>query len=236
MARQVKAFSNLQRFYHRHLTYLMFFFILTGLPLLSESFHWVAYIFSFPFNFLAEGNPDLLAVGMQVCRVIHRVAALIFILISIPFGIAMLLRANRWEMWPDRWGLSAVTEGVAELKKNYLQFGHARFGKYNIGQKAAFWAFFFGLLVLLASGFVLWFRDLFSPAAIDAARIGHDVAFALVVLTLVVHIYFALFPRNRYGLEAMFRTGTVDEDIVKEHHSEWYSKIKDDPSYFEQTR
>jgi len=236
MARQVRAFTNLQRFYHRHLIYLTFFFILTGLPLISEFFHWIAYVFSFPFNFLAEGNSDMLAAGMQVVRVIHRVTALIFILVTIPFSIAMLLRVNRWQVWPERWGLSAISEGVSELKKNYVDFGHARFGKYNIGQKAAFWAFFLGLAVLLVSGFVLWFRDLFSAGAVDAARIGHDVAFALIVLTLVLHIYFALFPRNRYGLEAMFRTGTMDEDIVKGHHPKWHEKIKDDPSNFEQAR
>ncbi len=236
MGRQVRAFTNIQRFYHRQLIYLMFFFILTGLPLISESFHWIAYIFSFPFNFLAEGNPDLLAVGMQVARVVHRVAAMIFVIITIPFVLAMLVRMKRWQVWPERWGLKAVIEGVSELKKNYVEFGHGRFGKYNIGQKAAFWAFFLGLLVILVSGFVLWFRDLFSPAAIDAARIGHDVAFVVIVLTLVVHIYFGLFARNRYGLEAMFRTGTVDEDIVKEHHALWYEKIKDHPSYFEQSR
>ncbi len=236
MTRQVRAFTHFQRFYHRHLIYLMFFFILSGLPLISESFHWIAYVFSFPFNFLSEGNADMLAIGMQVVRVVHRVTALIFVLITIPFGIVMLLRVNRWQVWPERWGVSALAEGAGELKKNYVEFGHARFGKYNMGQKAAFWAFFFGLLVILASGFVLWFRDLFSPAAIDAARIGHDIAFAIIVLTLVMHIYFGLFPRNRYGLEAMFRTGTVDEDIVKEHHGAWYEKIKDDPSNFEQAK
>ena len=233
MARQVKAFSVFQRSYHRQLIYLMFFFILSGLPLLSESFHWIAYVFSFPFNFLAEGNPDMLAVGMQIVRVIHRVTALIFMLITIPFGIAMLVRINRWQVWPERWGIGAIADGASELKKNYIEFGHAKFGKYNIGQKAAFWVFFFGLLVLVASGFVLWFRDLFSPAAVDAARIGHDIGFAVITLTLVVHIYFALFPRNRYGLEAMFRTGTIDEDIVKDHHSLWYKKIKDDPENFD---
>jgi formate dehydrogenase subunit gamma len=161
---------------------------------------------------------------------------LLLVLLTIPFALAMLLRLDKWEVWPERWGVDAVREGVSELKKNYVDFGEARFGKYNIGQKAAFWAFFFGLVVITASGFVLWFRDLFSSAIIDLARIGHDIAFALIVITLVVHIYFALFPRNRYGYDAMFRTGTMDEDIVKKHHPLWYEKIKDDPEYFEQPK
>ena len=72
-----------------------------------------------------------------------------------------------------------------------------------------------------------------GQAMVDLSRIVHDVAFMVVVLTLLVHIYFALFPRNKYGLEAMFRTGVIDEDIVREHHGVWYDKIKHDSDAFE---
>ncbi len=233
MNRRVRAFSPIQRFYHRHLIYLMFFFILSGLPVLSDSFHWVAYVFSYPFNFLAADNPDLLATGLQVCRALHRVCALIFVLITLPFGLVMLTSVRRWQVWPERWGLRALAQGLRELKANYVDYGHARFGKYNIGQKAAFWAFFVGLAALTASGFVLWFRGELGQGFVEAMRMTHDLAFAVIAITLVMHIYFALFPPNRYGLEAMFRNGLVDEDIVREHHGLWYQKIKDDPDAFE---
>ncbi|MEN8130116.1 MAG: cytochrome b/b6 domain-containing protein [Pseudomonadota bacterium] len=233
MSRKVRAFSPIQRFYHRHLIYLMFFFILTGLPILSDSFHWIAYVFSFPFNFLAENNGELLSTGLQVCRSIHRIAAVLLILITIPFALAMLVKLRHWQMWPERWGIGATLDGLKELKKNYLDYGHARFGKYNIGQKAAFWAFLFGIIAITLSGFILWFRALFSQGLVDAMRITHDIAFVVVVLTLVMHIYFAIFPRNRYGLDAMFGNGLMDEHTVREHHELWYEKIKGDRQTFE---
>jgi formate dehydrogenase subunit gamma len=233
MRRKIQAFSPLQRFYHRHLIYLMFFLILTGLPILSDAFHWIAYVFSFPFNFFAQDNGDLLSAGLQVCRAIHRIAAVILVLISIPFVLGMLTRIRHWQMWPERWGPGALSEGMKELKKNYVDFGHARFGKYNIGQKAAFWAFLVGMIALTASGFILWFRGFFAQAMIDAMRITHDIAFLLVLFTLIVHIYFALFPRNRHGLDAMFGDGMMDEDTVRSHHSLWHAKIKTDRGAFE---
>ena len=233
MTRKVRTFTTIQRFYHKHLIYLIFFFILTGLPLLSDAFHWVAYVFSFPFNFIAENNGDLLATGLQVSRAIHRISALLLVLITIPFALAMLVNIRRWQVWPDRWGVGATVEGFKALKSNYIDYGHTRFGKYNMGQKAAFWLFLVGMVLITASGFVLWFRSFFSQAMLDASRIVHDVAFMVVVLTLLVHIYFALFPRNKYGMEAMFRTGVIDEDIVREHHGDWYDKIKHDSDAFE---
>lgn len=233
MSRQVRAFTDFQRFYHRHLTYLMFFFILTGLPLLSDSFHWIAYVFSIPFNFVTETNTELLATGLQVSRAIHRISALLFVLITIPFVITQLVSIRNWQVWPERWGIGAIVDGFRELKKNYVDYGHVRFGKYNIGQKAVVWVFFFALLAITASGFVLWFRSGFSQGFVDAMRVTHDIAFVVIVLTLIVHVYFALFPPNKYGFNAMFRTGTMDEDVVRKHHGLWYDKIKNDADSFE---
>jgi formate dehydrogenase gamma subunit len=233
MNRKVRVFSPIQRFYHRHLIYLMFFFILTGLPILSHSFQWIAYVFSIPYNFVGEANGELLSAGLQVCRTIHRVAAVLLVLISIPFGLTMLVRIKDWQTWPERWGMAALFEGLRELKKNYVDYGHARFGKYNIGQKAAFWAFLVGMLAITGSGFVLWFRGSFALGTVELMRMVHDVSFLLVLFTLVVHIYFAMFPRNRYGLEAMFGGGTMDEETVRSHHELWYEKIKDRPDAFE---
>jgi len=233
MNRQVRAFTPLQRFYHRYLILLMFFFILTGLPILSDSFHWIAYIFSLPFNFVADNNAELLSLGLQVCRAIHRICALLLVLISIPFAITQLLQIKHWQMWPERWGVGATLDGIRELKRNYIDYAHPHFGKYNIGQKAAFWAFFFGMIAITVSGFVLWFRSYFSQEMVEAMRMTHDVSFIVIVVTLVFHVYFALFPPNRYGLDAMFGNGLMDEKTVRDHHDLWYDKIKGDPETFE---
>jgi hypothetical protein len=99
------------------------------------------------------------------------------VLITTPFGVAMLLGVTRWQAWPDRWGIGATGEGVSELKKNCVDFSHARFGTYNIGRKAAFCAFF-GLLILLVPADVDW--ELFSNRSQSllkeaAADLGLDI-------------------------------------------------------------
>lgn len=37
---------------------------------------------------------------------------------------------------------------------------------------------------------------------------------------IIVHIYFALFPCNHHGLDAMFGDGMMDEDNVR-RNSDW---------------
>ncbi|BCO08025.1 hypothetical protein GF1_04010 [Desulfolithobacter dissulfuricans] len=58
MSKKYTAFTPLQMFYHKAIIILMFFFILTGLPILFSSFHWIAYCFGFPFDFITA-VPDL---------------------------------------------------------------------------------------------------------------------------------------------------------------------------------
>jgi LPXTG-motif cell wall-anchored protein len=191
MTRKAHIFTTMKWFYHKHLIYLAFLFILTGLPLLSETFHGVAYVFSFPFNFIAEPNGELLATGLQVCRAIHRVCALLLGLITIPFAFTMLMKIKPWQ---------------------------TPFGNYNTGQKVALWLLLSGMALITASGLVLWFRSFFGQALVEVSHMVHDAAFIVVVLSLLVHIYFVLFLRYKHGLEAMSRSGGIDEDIVRKPH------------------
>lgn len=89
------------------------------------------------------------------------------------------------------------------------------------------------MIAITVSGFVLWFRSYFSQEMVEAMRMTHDVSFIVIVVTLVFHVYFALFPPNRYGLDAMFGNGLMDEKTVRDHHDLWYDKIKGDPETFE---
>lgn len=221
MNKKYVAFTPLQMFYHRTIITLMFFFILTGLPVLSSSFHWIAYSFGFPFDFITGHNGDALTAGIQVCRIIHRVAALLFLLFTVPFAGVQLLQIGKWHIWPE-----AGAEGLVGLKTSYIDFKHARQGKYNAGQKIAAYVFIVCIGMLAFSGYVLWFRGSFAPATWTLARNLHDIGFALLIPTLLGHMYFGIHPLNRAGFKAMFGSGELDEAEIKSHHPLWYEKIK----------
>ena len=229
MDKQVQAFSQMQMWYHKHIIHIMIFFVLTGLPIFSEQFRFLAYIFGVPTNWLAggtAGSAEILASGVQVARTLHRVTALIFALVSIPFVLAMLKDVGKWHIWPDRWGINAFFSGLGEVGKIYLGFKHGRIGKYNAGQKLGAWVIIITTLLLAVSGFILMFRDQYAPDLAATMRAVHAASFVILGAILIVHMYLGMHPLNRHGLKAIFRTGEIDENTIKEHHPLWYEKLK----------
>lgn len=231
MDKRVEAFSQMQMWYHKHIIHIMIFFVLTGLPILSEQFRFLAYIFGVPATWAAGGiamtsSADTLATGIQVARTLHRVMALIFALVSIPFVMVMLKDISKWNIWPNRWGIGAFFSGLGEISKIYLGFKHGRIGKYNAGQKLGAWVIIITTVLLAVSGFVLMFRDLYTPDLVANMRAVHATSFVVLGAMLVVHMYFGMHPINRHGLKAIFRNGEIDEKTIKEHHPLWYEKLK----------
>lgn len=232
----VIAFTRLQRSFHNHLLHFMIFFIITGLPLLSTSFSFLGSLFAIPYDFIGSVYTDLstsgltdnerLAAGLQVARVIHRITALFFIIMAIPFVVVHLVNIRSWAIWPeDSWSPAAFFDGIKGLWVNYISLGHARFGKFNVGQKLFAWTMIFAITAITASGFVLMFRDLFSQGTQEFCRFVHAASFVVIGVFLIVHLYLSLLPMNRQSLNAMFEDGRLPIDYVKSHHQIWYEKL-----------
>lgn len=234
------AFTRLQRSFHNHLLHFMIFFIITGLPLLSTSFSFLGSIFAIPYDFIGSVVNDFstsgitdnerLALGLQVARVIHRLTALLFIIMAIPFVIVHLINIRKWAIWPeDSWSPMAFLDGIKGLVTNYVLLGHARFGKFNVGQKMFAWTMIFAITAITASGFVLMFRDFFSSGIQEFCRFVHAASFVVIGVFLIVHLYLSLLPMNRQALNAMFGDGSLPMDYVKNHHPIWYEKLMGKP-------
>lgn len=232
----IEAFSLMTRSFHSHLLHFMVFFIITGLPIFSTSFSFLGWIFAIPVDFLGDVFPALatsgvtdnerLALGLQVARVIHRITALLFVIMAIPYVVVQLINIRKWAIWPeDSWGPAAFLEGIKGLWVNYVAFGHVRIGQFNAGQKLFAWAMIAAITAITASGFVLMFRGLFSQGIQEFCRFVHAASFVIIALSLIVHLYLALIPMNRKALHAMFRDGMMPIDYVKSHHSIWYEKL-----------
>ncbi|WP_022850978.1 cytochrome b/b6 domain-containing protein [Limisalsivibrio acetivorans] len=227
--RIVTAFSEMQIWYHKHIIHLMIFFILTGLPLFSENFRWIAYIFGYPVSWFTDAalKSEILATGIQACRVIHRVTALIFALVTIPFAIHMLKGIKGWHIWPNSLNPMDLGKGINALADSYLRFRRTKdVGKYNLGQKAVAWLFIIGIAAMVWSGVVMMFRGSFSPEMWYIARMVHDVFFVLIGVALIAHMYFGMHPLNRCGNRAIFRTGETTLGHIKEKHWLWYERLR----------
>ncbi len=237
----IVVFTRLQRSFHNHLLHFMILFIITGLPLLSSSFSFLAALFALPFDFLGGVFPDLatsgitdnerLALGLQVARIIHRVTALFFVITAIPFVVVQLVHIRSWAIWPeDSWRPAAFLDGIKGLWVNYVSLGHVRIGKFNVGQKLFAWTMIAAVTAITASGFVLMFRGLFSQGTQEFSRFVHAASFVVIGVFLIVHLYLSLLPMNRQTLQAMFEDGRLPADYVKNHHPIWYEKLVDEKS------
>ena len=230
------TFTRLQRSFHNHLLHFMVFFIITGLPLLSTSFSFLGSFFAIPYDFIGSVYTDLstsgltdnerLAAGLQVARIIHRLTALLFLIMAIPFVAAQLAHIRKWAIWPEKsWSLAAFFDGIKGLWINYVSLGHVGIGKFNVGQKLFAWTMIVAITAITASGFVLMFRDLFSQGTQEFCRFVHAASFVVIGVFLIVHLYLSLLPMNRPALNAMFGDGRLPIDYVKSHHPIWYEKL-----------
>lgn len=99
-------------------------------------------------------------------------------------------------------------------------------GRYNFGQKCVFWAAIGSLLLLLASGIVIWrpyFADAFTIPVIRLALLAHSVSATILMMTILVHVYAALWVKGT--LTAMVE-GWVTDRWAKKHHPRWYRTLR----------
>jgi formate dehydrogenase subunit gamma len=99
-------------------------------------------------------------------------------------------------------------------------------GRYNAGQKALFWSFFYGAILLLLTGIVLWFPESISWNMRWLRYIAvflHPVAALVTIANFLIHIYMSVFAeRGAFG--SVIR-GDVSLEFAKRYHPGWYDEI-----------
>jgi formate dehydrogenase subunit gamma len=98
-------------------------------------------------------------------------------------------------------------------------------GRFNGGQKLLYFVLVGCLIVLFASGFVIWrayFAQYFPVGVIRLAVVLHALAAFVLVVGIVVHIAAALWVRG--SVTAMTR-GTVSLGWAFKHHRAWFREM-----------
>ncbi len=179
------------------------YLMLTGLAFWSPWLFWIAAIFG----------------GGPVSRMIHPWVGLIFTA-AVTYMFAMWHKQMRFTEVDRQWWNSLhyyITNQDDKMPPA---------GRYNAGQKLLFWTFFFGALVLLLSGLVLWFTD-YLPWNLRWLRyisvIVHPAAALLTIGNFMIHVYMGVFAeRGAFG--SVIR-GDVSMAFAKRYHPGWYEEI-----------
>ncbi|GLK80588.1 formate dehydrogenase subunit gamma [Methylopila turkensis] len=102
-------------------------------------------------------------------------------------------------------------------------------GKYNAGQKMVFWGTALLIVVLFASGLVIWdeyFHGLVSIGTNRLAALVHSLAAIAAILLIIVHIYAGIWVK---GSVRGMTQGNVTGGWAWRHHRKWLrSEVKGD--------
>ncbi len=224
--RASKGVPTIQRFtgnmVYQHMILSITFIVLaiTGFALKYPDAWWVSII-----NFFG--------IFESARSVIHRISAVLLIYISIHHALYLLFtRRGREEViaiWFTKSDMMLVINNV----KYHLGLidEKPKFDRYDYTEKAEYWALVWGTLVMVATGFVLWFPTFYTsflpPWIIKVSEIVHLYEAWLASLAIIVfHFFFVIFHPEQYPMSFTWITGRMSVSEVKHHHPIWYEKVK----------
>ena len=204
-----------------HLVVMILFIILaiTGLPQKFFEAHWARWIISF-------------LGGIDQVRNIHRVVGIMFTILVV-FHLAgvlylILMKKTKPYMVPNR---KDFTDAIVMLRY-YLGVSeeHPQFDRYDYRQKFEYWGMVFGGLIMIVTGFILYFPVLFTDflpgQIIPAVKVAHSAEGLLAFLVVVTwHIYNAHLNPDVFPFDFTIFTGKISvERMLKEHLLEYMAQ------------
>ena len=167
----------------------------------------------------------------SVTRVIHRVAAVVFVvapLIYIPMNLKSTLRgikdAFTWGVEDFGWLKAAPRYYMLSDEKAMPPQSHM-----NTGQKLWWFLVLVFAVVFVITGAVMWFGKEAVPAAVLQWMVFiHDVAFIVTGAMFFVHVYMAFHPLMgplHTGSWSSMARGKVSVEYAKSHHGKWYDEV-----------
>ena len=207
--KRIRRFSRSDRFQHWGLVISFTILALTGL------------VQKYSGAELSKGLIGLMG-GIESVRIIHRVSAVVLMLVSvyhlgvIAYGLYVQRKLPKMIPSPqdvkDAW--QSLRYSLGREKK------HPEFDRYSFGEKFEYWAVVWGMLVMIMTGFMLWnpiaTTNFLPGEVIPAAKSAHGNEALLAVIAIIIwHFYNVLV---RHFNKSMF-TGFLSRKEMEEHHS-----------------
>jgi formate dehydrogenase gamma subunit len=208
----VVRFSLSQRIEH-FLTMVVFTLLcLTGLPQKFFDTGWAAALVSF-FG------------GIDATRWIHRISGIVLALSTVVHfanGIhAMLSKRVRFTMVPTR---QDFDDAILQLRY-YLGMTdkHPQYDRFDYKQKFEYWGLVAGNIIMVATGFILFFptetATILPGEIIPAAKVAHSNEGLMAFLVITIwHIFNAHLNPDVFPFDASIFTGKVSRERMLHEH------------------
>ena len=161
--------------------------------------------------------------GGQATRAIHPWLGVVLF-----FSFAGLFirfwKANLWRSEDNTW-LRRIRDVLAGHEENLPELG-----KYNAGQKFVFWGMSLLIIVLIASGVVIWDVYFFEYTTIEQKRVAvlvHAMAAVAIICVWIIHVYAAIWVR---GTISAMTKGRVTGGWAWRHHRKWLRELVHRPA------
>lgn len=189
--------------------------VLTGLAQRFYSAHWAEWL-------IVNGG------GIDVIRLIHRATGVIFT-VSVAVHIAAACYGVIFKHWQPSMVVNKkdFTDAIANLKFYLgLSNDHAKCDRYDYKQKFEYWGVLLGGILMITTGFILWFPTQFFTLfpflpgqIIPAAKLTHSNEAMLAFLIIVTwHIYGAVFSPEVFPLDTSIFTGKISKKRMEHEH------------------
>ncbi len=215
-----KSSDYIQRYSHsevwQHLVLIISFFtlVITGFALKFTDAFWVV---------------GLSKLGMTepLRGLIHRIAAVVFIALSIWHLVEMIVTHRGRDFFRALLPGKADLTGFVQNIKYHLHIRNdkPRFDRFDYTEKVEYWALIWGTIIMLVSGFILWFPTFFGqfspPWLIKVAEAFHYYEAWLATLSIFVwHFFFVLFHPSDYPMSMTWLHGRMSIEEYEHKHPE----------------
>ncbi len=192
--------------------------IITGLPIKFHEAGWAEFYFK-------------ITGGIQVSRFFHRIGATLLVIVAIWHTIYLFTKKG-WSEFKE----------LLPRKKDFLDFlmnikyflglskERPRFGRYSYIEKFDYWAVYWGMVIMIGSGTLMWFHNFFLGVVpkfiLDIAKEAHSDEALLATLAIVIwHWYNAHFNPEIFPFNPTIFTGKIDKERMLHEHPIEYEKI-----------
>jgi formate dehydrogenase gamma subunit len=172
--------------------------------------------------------------GETVRRIIHRIAAVVMLLVGLYHVLYMVGTKEGRQGLKDFWfGFKDVRDVIGVIKYNLgLSKVHPKMGRFTYAEKAEYWALIWGTIVMGLTGLMLWFEVQVSSWLqlprwwVDVALLIHYYEAILATLAIVIwHLYAVIFDPDAYPINWAWYDGKMSESQYKHEHELHYEEL-----------
>ena len=179
----------------------------------------------FALKFPTSWFASMLSLGEHMRRLVHRVAAVILIGVSVYHLLELLLTREGRRLARDLFPVLDDIRGAWQNLSYYLGLSQRKpeFARFNYAEKAEYWALVWGMFVMAGTGIMLWAKVFFGNHLprwwLDVATAIHYYEAVLATLAILVwHFYQVFLDPDVYPMNWAWWDGKMTLHHYREEH------------------